>query len=206
MDAHVLDCLQSQSLKLESKESTHQRCPETSSPTIKTLKVPPPFPFKSKSPFHTPTLPCCKSRKDGLKNMHIGGGGTNESVGMIKLVGAAARDEMTCKSSFDEVEGVDEEAVTKGEAMDSGENVGILCGSDCEDFLCGVYPELSESVSGVGSWNAELDLLFGILVNAAVCGVVEADVATRATSRSFASSIDARISSIPLEVSELVKF
>ena len=70
--------------------------------------------------------------------MHIGGGGTNESVGMIRLVGAAARDEMTCTKSFDTCDAVELEAVTNGEAILSGEKVAAWCGSECEILRCGV--------------------------------------------------------------------
>jgi hypothetical protein len=64
--------------------------------------------------------------------MHMGGGGTNASVGIIKLVGAAARDEMTWTKSFDACEAVELEAVTNGEAILSGEKEGIERGSGCE--------------------------------------------------------------------------
>jgi len=61
--------------------------------------------------------------------MHMGGGGTKESVGMIKLVGAAAREEMAGMRSLEAVDGVEEDAVTNGEAIDSGEKDGMWCDS-----------------------------------------------------------------------------
>jgi len=53
--------------------------------------------------------------------MHIGGGGTKELVGMIRLVGAAVREEIIGNRTFDGVDEVENEAVTNDDAMDSGE-------------------------------------------------------------------------------------
>lgn len=83
------DCLKRMVRSAMQKERwiNHHSCAELASPTTSTENFPPPRPRTVKSPFHTPTLPSCRSLNAGLKNMHIGGGGMKGAFGMRSCFG-----------------------------------------------------------------------------------------------------------------------
>lgn len=144
--------------------------------------------------------------------MHIGGGGTNASVGIVKQVGAADRDQdgrriLPLASAVvgierDTFEVTPLDAVTKGEAIESGDRYEPSgastddCRIDCSPCLGVVL-----SVSGVGSWNvAEGETRADLVLDD--CGLSKASPASLAISlscASFPSSISRKMSSIPLD-------